>query len=141
MDVRNCSKCNKIFNYVTGPSICVDCRKSMDELFKEVRIYIRRNPRSQIGEVAEACSCDIKMIRQWIREERLSFSEDSAIGIECEGCGKTIKTGRFCEACKADVSNRLGTAYKKVEVKEENPYENKDKSSQMRFLNKEHPKL
>lgn len=140
MDVRNCSKCNKIYHYVTGPNVCQDCRKTIEEKFKEVRIYIRRNPKSSIGEVAEICDVDSKQIRQWIREERLSFSEDSAIGIECEGCNKTIKTGRFCDACKADVINKLGSAYQRSEQKEENPYDNKDAGSKMRFLNKDNVK-
>lgn len=137
MDVKNCVKCMKLFNYVSGPTICPSCKKDIEEHFKEVRIYIRKNPKASIAEVGEACSVDIKQIRQWIREERLSFSSESAIGIECEVCGKTIKTGRYCEACKAQVANNLNSAYKKDEAKEENPYENKDTSNKMRFLNKD----
>lgn len=137
MDVRNCSRCNKLFNYVAGPNICPNCRKSIDEQFKEVRLFIRKNPKASIGEIAEANEVDTKQIRQWIREERLSFSEDSAIGIECEACGKTIRTGKYCDACKADLVNNLGSAYRKTEVKEENPYESKDTSNKMRFLNKD----
>lgn len=137
MDVRNCVKCNKLFNYVAGPTICPNCRKSLEEKFKEVRIFIRKNPSATIGEVAEECDTDIKQIRQWVREERLSFSGDSAIGIECELCGKTIKTGRFCNACKAEMVNNLDSAYAKKETKEENPFERKDTNSKMRFLNKD----
>lgn len=137
MDIKNCVKCNKIFNYVAGPSICSNCRQTAEEKFKEVRIFIRKNPKSSVGEVGEACEVDVKQIRQWIREERLSFSEDSAIGIECEVCGKTIKTGRYCDVCKADVVNKLGSAYQKTEAKDDNPYENKDTSNKMRFLNKD----
>jgi methionyl-tRNA synthetase len=127
----------KLFNYVSGPSICQSCRKSIDDQFKEVRLYIRKNPKSSIAEVAEVNDVDIKQIRQWIREEKLLFSEDSAIGIECEVCGKTIRTGRYCDGCKAEMANNLGAAIKRPEVKEENPYENKDTSSKMRFLNKD----
>ncbi len=137
MEVKNCIKCMKLFNYVSGPSICPACRKNIEEQFKEVRLYIRKNSDASISEVAEACNTDVKQIRQWIREERLSFSSDSSIGIECESCGKSIKTGRFCEACKVQMATNLSSAYKKEEVKEENPYENKDTSSKMRFLNKD----
>lgn len=137
MDVRNCIKCMKLFNYVSGPTICPVCRKDLEEQFKEVRLFIRKNPKAGIAEVAEQCNVDIKQIRQWIREERLSFSSESAIGIECEMCGKTIKTGRFCDVCKAQVANNLNSAYKKEEVKEENPYDHKDGGSKMRFLNKD----
>lgn len=137
MDVRNCMKCNKLFNYVTGQPICANCRKELDEQFKEVRLYIRKNPKASIHDVANDCEVDIKQIRQWIREERLSFSADSPIGIECEVCGKNIRTGRFCDGCKADISHNLGRVYEKKEEKEENPFENRDTSNKMRFLNKD----
>lgn len=140
MDVRNCVKCNKLFNYIAGPVICADCRKSLEDKFKEVKLFIRKNPHVSLSEVSEECSVDIRQIRQWVREERLSFSEDSAIGIECEVCGKTIKTGRFCNECKTAVMNNLGSAYPKQEnkeSKEEVSHEKKDTSSKMRFLNKD----
>ena len=136
MNVRNCTRCGKLFNYVTGQPICMECRKNLEEKFKDVRHYIKRNPNANISEVAEANEVDIKQIRQWIREERLSFSSESAIGIECERCGKTIKTGRFCEECKKEVTGDLRSAYKKEEKVEENPFAKKDKDTKMRFLNK-----
>ena len=39
------------------------------------------------------------------------FSDDSPIGIACEVCGATIRTGRYCERCKNDLANRLGGMY------------------------------
>ncbi|MBN2221201.1 MAG: flagellar protein [Vallitaleaceae bacterium] len=137
MNVRNCVKCGKIFNYVAGPPICVQCRKALEDVFKDVRVYIRDNPEAGINEVAEANDVDVRQIRQWIREERLSFSSDSAVGIDCERCGKSIRTGRFCDTCKAETLNNLNHAYEKPKsepVKEEK----KDTKSQMRFLNKDH---
>lgn len=136
MDVRNCIKCNKLFNYIAGPVICSDCRKSLEDKFKDVRIFIRKNPQASIGEVAEECDVDIRQIRQWVREERLSFSNDSAIGIECEMCGKTIKTGRYCEACKVSLMNNLGSAYPKNDSDKEEISAEK-KSNKMRYLNKD----
>lgn len=137
MDVRNCVKCNKLFNHIAGPPICQNCRKSIEDKFKEVRLYIRKNENASISEVAETCDVEVKQIKQWIREERLSFTKDSDIGIDCENCGRSIKTGRFCDQCKSDLVNNLETAYKREEVKQENPFEKKDTSSKMRYLNKD----
>ena len=39
-----------------------------------------------------------------VREERLVFSDDSPVGLPCESCGVTIKTGRFCDKCKAELA-------------------------------------
>ena len=138
MDVRNCKKCGKLFNYMAGQQLCPNCRSSLEDQFKEVKLFIRKNPQATIVEVSETCEIDIKQIRQWIREERLSFSENSAIGIECERCGKTIKTGRFCAECKTELKHDLGSAYRKeAPVEQSGSGKKKDTSSKMRFLNKD----
>ena len=57
--------------------------------------------------VSEDNDVSVQQIRQWIREERLEFSKDSPVGIECEACGASIRTGRYCEACKKNMSDSL----------------------------------
>lgn len=56
-------------------------------------------------EVSEACEVFPEQIRQWIREERLQFADDSSIKVPCESCGKMINSGRFCDKCKANLQN------------------------------------
>ncbi|AVM68727.1 flagellar protein [Lachnospiraceae bacterium oral taxon 500] len=107
MDVRNCVRCGKIFNYITGYPICADCKKELEQKFAEVKQYLRENPHSSIQEVADANQVDIRQIKQWIREERITFAEDSMVGIECERCGTTIRTGRFCAKCKSEMAGNL----------------------------------
>jgi len=138
MNVKNCIKCGRIFNYVAGKRLCQSCRKDLEDQFKDVRTFIRDNKEASIAEVAESCQVDVKDIKQWIREERLTFSKNSSIGIDCEVCGKTIKTGRFCDECKKTVTDNLKSAYKeqpkKVMV---NPFAKKTVDSKMRFMNKD----
>ncbi len=57
-----------------------------------------------MDEVTEETGVSQKLLRQWIKEERLVLSKDSPIVFHCEHCGATIRTGRFCEECK----NKLG---------------------------------
>lgn len=40
MNARNCRKCGKLFNYVSGPPICMACREALEEKFHEVKSYI-----------------------------------------------------------------------------------------------------
>ncbi len=136
MNVRNCVKCGKIFNYVAGKPVCQNCRKDLDEKFKVVRTFVKRNPQASIAEVSEENDVDVKQIKQWIREEKLSFSKDSAIGIDCENCGTTIKTGRFCDECKKTVSDDLKNAYDRPKEVKENPFAKK-KDTRMRFMNRD----
>jgi predicted amidophosphoribosyltransferase len=138
MDVRNCKKCGRIFNFVGGQPICAQCKSELEDKFVEVKTYIRRNPQANISQVAEECETDIRQIRQWVREERLLFSADSAMGIECEKCGKTIRTGRFCDECKRDTTNELSSAYHKPNSEPVESGNKNDSKSRMRFMDKDH---
>lgn len=104
MNVRNCRKCGKMFNYVLGPMICPRCKEELEDKFQEVKTFVQDHPGTDIAEVSEQCDVEPGQIRQWIREERLQFAEDSAIMIACESCGTMIRSGRLCEKCK----NQLG---------------------------------
>lgn len=112
MDVRNCRSCGKLFNYVSGPPICPACQKVLDEKFDQVKEYIYDHPGASVQEVSEENDVSIAQIQKWVREERLSFAEDSLVGIACEGCGISIKTGRFCKACKEKLANQLENIYR-----------------------------
>lgn len=135
MDVRNCKDCGRMFNYVSGPPLCPACMKKMENKFVEVKEYIYDNPKCGLQEVSEVNEVPIPIIKKWIREERLSFSEDSAIGIECENCGKTIRTGRYCESCKGKMAQRLDSAYSKSQPEPEPKKPEGDHHNKMRFLN------
>ena len=108
--------------------------ETKDELVKD---YIEDNPRADMREISENCDVSTRQIEQWIREERLSFSDDSPIGIACEVCGATIRTGRYCERCKNDLANRLGGMYgsRSSTVDADKIRERRDKA-RMRFLDK-----
>ena len=132
MNVRNCKKCGKLFNYVAGQPICPACKEALEETFQTVKEYIRDNTHVSIREVAQECKVDENQIRQWVREERLVFAEPSVAGIVCESCGAPIATGRFCEKCKANTINSLNGLMPKKEVQKPTP--KKKEGARMRFL-------
>ena len=74
----------------------------------------------------------VAQIRKWLKEERLSFSEDSEIALNCEKCGKKILTGRFCKSCKEEQINQFSNLYRKEEPKINS--ERKKTENKMRFL-------
>lgn len=135
MEVRNCRKCGKIFNYVAGMRICPACRGKLEEKFQEVKDYIRENKGAGIPEISRECDIETSQIHQWIREERLVFSDDSPIGISCENCGATIKTGRFCDKCKMSIVNTLKGS---IEQPKSNSAAKKDtkENPRMRYLDR-----
>lgn len=133
MDVTNCRSCGRLFNYLSGPQICPACKAEMEKKFANVKDYIRENPQATIQQVSEENEVSTSQIRQWIREERLQFADDSPLGIECEGCGTTIKTGRFCEACKNKMANAFSDSIAKPKMPEPAPKQTKDRD-RMRFI-------
>ncbi len=134
MDVRNCKTCGKLFNYIGGAPICPACNRALDEKFSQVKEYIYNHPGAGMQEVSEENDVTIPQIQKWVREERLAFSDESLVGIECEKCGVTIKTGRFCQSCKDKLANNLGNIYREPEPKVQKRRDYKD-NPKMRFLN------
>lgn len=136
MDVRTCRSCGRIFNYLQGPSICPNCRKKLEDKFTEVREFVRANESATMSEISEAMDVSVKQIRQWVREERLTFTENSAVGIECESCGVMIRTGRYCDKCRNNLANTLKTMYSMPsKANEREGIRGRDKD-RMRYLDK-----
>ena len=135
MQVRNCKKCGCLFNYVTGPSMCPACLKAIEEKFNEVKKYIQQNGRADMDEICRECDVEVSQVQQWIRQERLQFSSDSPIKINCEKCGKPILGGRFCAACRDEMARNLNQAMGLGGVMTEAPPDrNRSHTNKMRFL-------
>ncbi len=113
MEVRNCRQCGRLYNYIGGTykSLCPDCIRKLEDKFEEVKEYIEEHRSAPMNQISQDCDVSIKQIEQWVRDERLVFSDDSPIGIACENCGATIKSGRYCDNCKSKMVNRLESAY------------------------------
>ncbi len=136
MNVRNCRKCGKLFNYVAGLPICPACKEKAEESFQFVKKYIRENPRADIREVAQACEVETSQIQQWIREERLEFTEDSPIKLPCENCGTLIRAGKYCEKCKAAMAKNLSNAIDKPKTIVQAAPDRRDTRNRMRYLDR-----
>lgn len=132
MDVRSCKQCGKIFNFIGGAPICPECAKAAEDKFDDVKQYIYDHPKCGMQEVAKEMDVSVAQIRKWLKEERLAFSEDSEIALNCEKCGKKILTGRYCKGCKDTMTNQFSSLYKKEEPQVK--YEKKKTENKMRFL-------
>lgn len=135
MNIKNCRSCGRIFNYVAGAVICPSCREGQEAKFQEVKEYVREHKGAGIAEVAEACEVEPAQIRQWLREERLEVTEDSAVFLNCEFCGAPIRCGRFCEKCKGSMKKDLQSVMPKQQIIQQ-PQRKKpeDANARMRFL-------
>lgn len=136
MDVRNCKKCRKLFNYIGGQPMCPSCMAELEDEFQKVKTYLRDNPNALMVTIAEVNEVSVQQIKQWVREERLTFTEDSPVGIECEKCGAMIRTGRYCNQCKSSIANGMKEAISKPKVIVVQEKKSSRDKERMRFLDK-----
>lgn len=110
-EIRNCPRCGKIFTYMGRP-ICRKCLETEENEFKVVKEYIYDNPGATISEVSQETGVTVERIMRFLREERLEIkSENSNLLLECERCGRAIRSGRFCENCKEDINRSFKRAF------------------------------
>ena len=132
MDVRNCKKCGKLFNY-NGEPLCPPCAKELEEKFFEVREYIYNHPNESMVAVSENTDVPVQQIKRWIRQERLTFTKESGVAIDCELCGKAILTGRYCKECKHKMQNSFSSMYREP-AKKDSSGKTVSSNGKMRFL-------
>ncbi|MBR1876753.1 MAG: flagellar protein [Lachnospiraceae bacterium] len=135
MDVRNCRKCGKVFNYIGGIPICPACKEKQEADFQKAKEYIRTHPDTTVATVAEECEIEVQQIRQWLREERLTFGSIEGSDLVCENCGTKILSGRFCDKCKSEVAKGLTDSIKKPDIAKPLPKKPESTGNKMRFLN------
>lgn len=116
MNVRNCKRCGKMFNYITGDPICPSCKEEREAKFQEVKKFVQDNKQATLNEIVEVCGVEAKVVKQWVREERLFFTDDSPVKINCEKCGCQIPTGRYCDKCKKDTANVFNRTSRNMEA-------------------------
>lgn len=106
MNVRNCTRCGKIYAY-DGFNICLNCRKDDEEDFKKIKEFLDENPGANISELSDGTGVDSKKIMEFLRQGRLEIKDEHNILLTCERCGSSIKTGRFCEKCTLEMQREF----------------------------------
>ncbi len=124
MEVKVCKNCRRLFNYMFGPELCPECARTLwenkmelnmteetsqlspiivedEEKYKRIKDYIATHPNATVAQIAEDNDISPTKIFEWIREDRMAFSDQSdSAWLICEGCGTKIRSGRFCNRCK-----------------------------------------
>lgn len=131
MEVVNCRGCGRLFNYLGRVPLCPNCQKELEEKYQQVKQYIYDNPRANIQQVADDNDVSVQQLRNWVREERLEFTDASLVGLSCESCGAMIRSGRLCRHCKDKMANTMSKLYK---PEPETRKKTTDTSAKMRFL-------
>lgn len=104
---KTCIYCGRIFQS-SGPDICPECLRKLEEQFKLIKEYLYQNPRASVEEVSKETGIDEKLILHFLREGRLEMvSADGSL--LCEKCGAPITSGRLCKKCSDTLAQALGS--------------------------------
>ena len=112
MEVRNCTTCGRIFNSVMEIKRCPECRKKDETKFNMIREYLYDSPGATIEDVSENLDIARDKILHFLREGRLETMGDHMV-IQCEKCGESIHSGKYCEKCTRDITMDLKSIAKK----------------------------
>lgn len=114
MTIKNCARCGRMFQSEGGAKLCARCLDNDEEDFKIVREYVYDNPGANIPEVAESTGVAEEKILKFLRQGKLTLKDEQSMVLDCERCGKPIKTGRFCDDCSREMSKDLRAAASKT---------------------------
>lgn len=120
MQIRNCIRCGKLFNYM-GKPICSVCIEQDEKDFERVKEYIYDHPKCSMTEVSKETGISIKKITKFLKEGRLEVVDGAVGWLTCESCGKEIKSGRFCKECANRLKNTLYEVSNRDKDKKDEP--------------------
>ena len=96
-----CSKCGGIMIFKgVGEYKCEDCGHLEYDDYGKVRNYVEKHVGATSAQVSEATGVSQRSIRDMLRESRLEIAPESRTFLQCEICGASIRSGRFCPKCE-----------------------------------------
>jgi flagellar operon protein (TIGR03826 family) len=115
-EARNCRRCGKLYNYIGGQPICPDCKDKDEVDFKRVKEYLYQNPGATMSEVSTVLEVSVDKIKKYLKDGKLEImGDDGNFILECESCGKSIRTGRHCDGCSRDLERNLKSTARQMD--------------------------
>ena len=101
LNIRNCSRCKRIFMPVSGEKICPDCRAEELKLEEHVKSYVRDHPGITVNELIEGSGAPGKLVWRMIMQGQFENCGLRDAKYPCGNCGKLIERGAYCDECAA----------------------------------------
>ena len=105
---RDCEKCGGVMVFKgLGEYQCEDCGELAYDDYGKVRNYIEAHKGATAAQIEDAIGVSQRSIRRLLKEGRLEVAEGSRAFLQCELCGKSIRSGRYCSDCEVKMHRRL----------------------------------
>lgn len=110
-DLRECPKCQSIFNYNGMFDICNSCMQKEEECYQVVYRFLRRreNRSANAERIEEATGVDKELLYKWLKKGRLQAAKFPNLGYPCNKCGNFTKKGKLCNDCVREIESGLRT--------------------------------
>jgi flagellar operon protein (TIGR03826 family) len=140
-DVRNCRRCGRIYNYIGGAPLCQACKEKDEEDFKRIKQYLYDNPKASVTQVSTELDISVDKIKRFLRDGRLEIADDDGnMILECEACGKSIKSGRYCQECERALASGFRNTASQFKSELEGKNSGRSSSFEIRYMNKSYEK-
>jgi len=126
--VFQCKKCRRLFQSLGTSPYCPKCVEDLEMNFELVKNYIYDHPQANVIEISEETGVPEKDIFYFLKEGRLSISEDNGM-LNCESCGCSISTGRYCETCQKQLERELSASISEAIEKVKKPSSNEKRQA------------
>ncbi|MDZ5711468.1 TIGR03826 family flagellar region protein [Jeotgalibacillus haloalkalitolerans] len=119
-ELKNCPKCNAIFNYNGLRDVCPKCQKEEEELFEQVYRFLRQreNRAATIERITEVTGASASLLHKWVRKRRLHPAQFPGLGYPCDNCGTLIIQGKICRSCTDNIKTDLKQHESNMEFRE-----------------------
>jgi len=111
MSISNCAECGRLFQKMSR-DICANCIRKEEDLFDEVKKYIRLHGQATMQDICDTLNTTEEKLLKFMKEGRLMAS--SSMAYPCEGCGKSIQSGRMCETCRGSLQSKISSVGKSM---------------------------
>lgn len=101
LNIKNCSRCKRIFMPVNNEKICPECRAEELKLEERVKSYVRDHPGITVNELIEGSGAPGKLVWRMVMQGQFENCGLRDAKYPCGNCGKLIERGAYCDECAA----------------------------------------
>ena len=103
-----CKNCGSVLVYRgLGEYRCEKCKEQDFDNYGKTRNYIEKHPGASAVDIEKNTGVSKAAIREMLKESRFEIVEGAKSFLRCEGCGKEIRSGRYCQECEKDIHLRI----------------------------------
>ncbi|GAB6087767.1 hypothetical protein [Alkaliphilus crotonatoxidans] len=110
--VKTCRRCKKIIHENSLQDFCSSCLKHVEEIFDQIREYLREYPGATAFEIEQRLGIPIHVVNNFVKDGRLIEVPNEFLNVECQRCGCLLLSShhKYCPKCEYEMLKDLEKA-------------------------------